>query len=138
MTSKAFKHYSDGNLFDATNMLMRDLPTACFETATLILSVAYPDKLPFFSPELTSYCKHAPDNNNARDEDMRTYEAILCLVKQTGTRIGLETTKMAYKVEKVAYVLRLIDSLRGKLRTRMKNWSFYPHLCKVLMRVHPQ
>ncbi|CAI0643427.1 unnamed protein product [Colletotrichum noveboracense] len=112
VTDEAFKIYAkDKNIPKAINCLMQ-LRGVGLTTATLILSTAYSDDIPFFSDAL---CNWVDPHNSRKDVTgymklVRTVDAVKRRVKSSLSRRRRIT---ALDVEKVAFVVATSRCMRG-------------------------
>lgn len=117
---EAFRIYANdnNNVLDALNCLSqgpKKLSGVGPATAALILSSAYPQRLPFFSEEL--YQCFYPGKRDIKYEGFQ-YMALLEDVKKLMERLETEGLQglTAVHVEKVAYVAARARHLQGRFR----------------------
>ncbi|OTA61545.1 kinase-like protein [Hypoxylon sp. EC38] len=108
-TTKAFQQYSEKDPFPATDILI-ELEGIEFSRACLLLSVAFPDNMPYFSEQLRQWVYPIqPDI----EEQSKEYRAeCFSRVNAIKSRIGVK----AVDVEKVAFVLdceKAVSSFRS-------------------------
>lgn len=85
-----------------------------FVTSTLILSSAYPWRLPFFSEELRDWFFPRPKTNDKGVPlDEKHYKLLLDLMDNLLDRLGRHS-HTAVKVEKVAYVIATTKVLQSR------------------------
>jgi hypothetical protein len=102
-TEDAFNKYSEDDLCPALKIL-QGLCGVELARASLLLSIAHPDTVPFFSDELYRWAHWNSDGWNQNiNLTINKYNSLLGVVKALRARFKLGVT--AVEVEKVAYVL---------------------------------
>ncbi|KAI1387929.1 kinase-like protein [Hypoxylon trugodes] len=108
VTSRAYRQYSNNDPFPAMNTLT-SLKGVGLSRACLLLSVAYPETVPFISDELFKWI--FPDRNSEKKRK-RDRKDCLHMVNSIISRL----TVTAVDIEKVAFVLHCEDMVAGLRR----------------------